>query len=454
MTAKGWPTTPALIALIAIMAILVLAPLCHAGSIKKIGDDQGSEQQAAPSAKPDAQGTDSTSAPSVKAAKPPKAKAPEISLDPAKFKIVEGLDFTTDEGMRAACAGMPATAEELRDDPHRLAFAICKFLDSTKETFRFALSFTAEMQMQGQNMQPDELPKRLKRRGEILLSQIEVVKAALEGIKAKGTIMTISPGAWEIDLDGDGDLTHGEKYFFWTIKRSVALPRSRIERDDAYYRNYFVKTTVNVDQADVHWALAYCNVAESVLNTLLAYDVNLSGAEGPSILLTDKERISKGAYENARSAIAHSRKLRDLVLKETDDTLEWVPGPKQKDSMFPLPTTESTYKTWGEILDELDSMINGKSLLGGEITDSDGKVVMSLAPAQCKDGGISIRDAYKEPVKSLDEDEPFKCVKATRKRPVSRLASVISEAYKRAQSAGDELEGVDLGMLRYLYWIN
>jgi hypothetical protein len=59
-----------------------------------------------------------------------------------------------------------------------------------------------------------------------------------------------------------------------------------------------------------------------------------------------------------------SRESWRFILAETDDEAEWIPSPRQKNSVVGgVPVTQATVDGWMLFLDEFDAILQGKKLI-------------------------------------------------------------------------------------------
>ena len=340
----------------------------------------------------------------------------------------------------------------LRRDDERVAFAICNAIDMVRE------AATRFREFQAQNQRADnaflaEIRQRLER----LVVRIRASRAALESVKGDGPYFVIRPGDWRIDWDGDGKINDTEKYLLWVPKRGVDAFRSpaAFGNEAAYHEAQFVSPRIRLDRSDLLWAIAYANFFEGALNLLLSYEVNLE--KGFEVRLKDAARVTKVAYKNVLDGIKASAKLRETLLKETDDEDEWIPNPRQQKTSFPLLMDEQTFATWGELLGHMDKLFRGKTLLGGTPQSPEVRQVRDLSQGLCPPGeGIDVQSLFTKPVKSPLAEDGFKsrCRKPTAARPMTGLAKLMSESAQRNAGRTPESFTGEWTILRHFYWVN
>ena len=363
------------------------------------------------------------------------------------------IDFVSADGPDRTCQQFRnANAALLRRDVDKAAFAICNAIDLGREVSTW-LRTNMPWKERADNSFVEEIRARLER----ILDRIRVSRRALEGIKTSKPLFLIKPGDWVIDWDGDGTISAFEKYLLWVPKRGVDAfwARERFTSEPAYYEAQFVSPRIKIDRSDVYWAVAYCQFAEAMLNLVLAYEIDPSKAS--EIRLRDRTRITNVAYKNVLEGIRYSGKLRESLLKETDDDDEWIPNPRQVRTSFPLVMDEQTFATWEALLDHMDKLFRGKTLLGGSVDSREFSGVRDLSGGQCRPGeGIDVRSLFTDPIRQPSSKEGLKsrCVPATPARTMSGLAAMIAESVKRNQGRSPESLSGEWMVLRHFYWVN
>lgn len=365
-----------------------------------------------------------------------------------------GIDFATPAGPDRTCPKYRGLEPaKLRSDADRAAFAICNTIDLVRE----ALSRFRSYQQQGErndNALVSDLRSRLERVNE----RIRASRVALEGIRGPGPYFTARPGDWAIDWDGDGAISTFEKYLLWVPKRGVNAfrPEHRFQSPVEYYETQFMSPRIKVDRADAYWAAAYLQFAETLLNTVLAYEVDLSQG-GFQVRLRDPARIAKRAHQNLLGGLRASALLRQSLLKETDDDDEWIPSPKQVRTSFPLLMDAQTFATWGELLGHMEKLFRGDTLLGGTVESQEFRNVRDLSGGVCPPGqGIDVYSLFADPIREPTGPDVLKsrCAVPTAKRPMTGLGAMIAASLKRnAGRTPDSFSG-EWMILRHFYWVN
>ena len=361
------------------------------------------------------------------------------------------IDFTSNAGLEATCTSyVKANPRSLSKDPDRLAYAICTSLALAKDvaTWLFRDAQQARWDDAGQR---DGVRARL----EGYLATVGKVRSALEPVRAKKPLFVVAPGTWEVDFDGDGRVSVNERHVFWIPKRGRDVMPMERAMDAAQYRARYTSPVVSVDQSDIHWALAYCNFLEAAMNLVLAYDVKGPGFD--SIALVHPERIRTVAYKRMLEGVRQSMKLREALMDETDDDREWIANPLQSNTSFPLVMDAGTFATWGALLQEMQRLLLGKTLLGGRVETGGMAGIADITMGLCKPGeGINVRDLFVKPLKQpLDRNElAARCAAPTQAVPFTGLAALASESIRRnAGRTQGEMSG-EWMVLRHLYWVN
>jgi hypothetical protein len=194
-----------------------------------------------------------------------------------------------------------------------------------------------------------------------------------------------------LDLNGDGRADEGEGIAAVLKRMFNQLLPPELAR---------AETVVQFDSADVHWLRGYCHLLAAMTEVILAYDwtevvqncghiffAKVEGAqpfliEGKKVFdlggvdaadaialfhllrlpVRDKAGMTR-ALEHFEKMIEQSRAMWKLVLEETDDDNEWIPGPKQKSALTGLRVTKEMVDDWKVFLDEADALLKGKKLV-------------------------------------------------------------------------------------------
>jgi hypothetical protein len=196
-----------------------------------------------------------------------------------------------------------------------------------------------------------------------------------------------------LDLDGDGKATDGETLgvLFTSIANHRQMPADKKEM------------MVGFDSADVYWLRGYCEVLSALADVILAYDEQrlfdvtaqaffakpktefashrkeapkeeeafgsfgdvadvIAAIHLMNFKLHEPKRLAS-AQQHLLKMVEYSRMSWKLILKETDDHFEWIPGPKQHSVIEGLEINPERVAAWGRFLDEAEAVITGKKLL-------------------------------------------------------------------------------------------
>lgn len=361
------------------------------------------------------------------------------------------LDFSSTAGLERTCGPLRKVGiKNLTADRERVAYVICTGVATAQDA---ATWFERNGSML---ILPDGMA-RTRARGKLeqYLVTIATARSLLESVHGSKPLLVIEPGNWQIDFNGDGHVSLAEKYFFWVPRRGLNRLPLDSAASESQYQSQYVSPVIKLDQSDVYWAIAYCNFVEAAINVVLAYDWD--PARGLDASLLDPVRIRTIAYPRLLEGIRYSMKLRESLLSETTDDREWVPNPRQVNTSFPLVMDKQTFATWGTLLAEMDRLLRGSTLLGGNIDAGELRGgIRDVAFGLCKRGGIDVHDLFMRPVKRLFDvpELATRCVEPTASRPLSGLATLISASIKRNSGAPDARVSGEWMILRYLYWVN
>ena len=374
------------------------------------------------------------------------------------FPLHAAIDLSSNSGMQTTCLqARKQKPEQLRDDNEKVAYVICSGVDLLTDTWRWTIRQLPTLQLDSRNFR-----QQVRDKLEVILGKLQAARQILETVRTTKPLFVVHPGEWVLDLNGDGTITPFEKHFFWVARRGndQIAAFSGISSPASYYEKNFIRPVMKLDQSDVYWAVAYLNFAESALNMVLSHDFD--PARKDRIHLRDANRVKNVAYPRLLEGIAASRKLRQSLLVETDDDLEWISNPKQASSTFPLILDGQTFATWGVLLDHLEKLVRGKTLLGGSVAGSKPGAVPSwrsvdLTWGTCKSGeGINMGALFAVPIQHPGNTPELaaRCMKSTKAVPLSGLAQLLEQSLKR--NAGRASGGApgEWMVMRHLFWVN
>lgn len=366
------------------------------------------------------------------------------------------IDFNSSAGREQTCRHY-ATLDgaRLTRNEDRAAWSICGFVDLVRETATWA---NRQQAVNRATQQDKDVVPTIRAKLEEILTRIDQLARPLEAIRTGKPLFLVRPGEWVIDWDGDGKVTPFERYLLWVPRRDVAnfADNSRFAAPDAYYQQQFLSPIIKVDQADIHWALAYLHFGRAALNLALSYDFVLEGEI--RVVLKDADRVRKRAYRHLLEGVRHSTQLRAALLKETDDEDEWIPNPGQRNTSFPLVMDPQTFTTWGVLLGHLEKLFRGQTLLGGTVQQAEVRQVRDLTMGVCPPGqGINLRDLFLNPLPELFSRRGLglqeRCVSPTAAVPFSGLAGMVAESVRRNANAPGGFSGEQM-ILRHFMWVN
>ena len=363
------------------------------------------------------------------------------------------IDFTSSIGREKTCERYAALdAKRLVRSEDKAAWAICAMVD----TVRDAATWARRMQIM-RNATSQENIQRIRDKLEQVLDRVDEIRKPLEAIRGSKPLFVIRPGEWIVDWDGDGIVTPFERHLLWVPRRDVArfVDGGGFGAGASHYERQFHSPTIKVDQADVHWLLAYLNFGQAALHLVLSYEIELSGDF--RIRLRDAERVRKRAYPQLLEGLRQSSALRAALTKETDDEDEWIPNPKQRRNSFPLVMDAQTFTTWGALLGHMEKLFRGQTLLGGSVEQNAPQGVRDLTMGVCRPGeGINLRDLFLNPLPELwgrDRGIARRCVQPSAAVPFSGLAEMVAESVRRNTAAPGGFSGEAM-ILRHFYWVN
>ncbi|MDD4965158.1 MAG: hypothetical protein PHI11_14695 [Gallionella sp.] len=359
-------------------------------------------------------------------------------------------DLASNEGMKHTCTTLPAQAKALKSNAERQAFVVCHDIALLQQVIAWA---TKSMAQYRQNTPPDTMLNALRDELGYVRDQLDITRNILGRLKLKPNEgLKVTPAAWQVDLNSDGKLETWEQLFFAIPKRGEHAFNARLPSNDpAYYQQYYqLEAGFVVDQSDVLWALAYHQFAEGLMELLLAHQVNFQDAKNGLVELHDPAALQR-AHQLMGAGLATSAALRRALLAETDDQQEWIPNPRQKDSVFPMTLDPQTFDTWGQVLAELQPLWAGKTLL---VVDAKAGGMLGQAAKLCPSGqGLNVAFLFQHPSRYPLSSDGMRtaCQTVDQPLPASGLAKLINQAAERGRS---NTQSPEWQFVRYLYWVN
>lgn len=286
------------------------------------------------------------------------------------------------------------------------------------------------------------------------LQQIRTVIDSIEfGPGQRGLLLR--PGAWQVDLNGDGHVSYAESDAFAIPRRLTKEDRkpAPVGHDGPYRDRYNRTATFQIDQSDLSWLRGYHYLAEGVLEILSAYRYEGEGRDlsEDSIRLSDASAMQR-AHALFIKALQNSEQLRTMVLAENDDVREWLPSPVQRQTSFPFPMGIKDFDAWQELIQHLLLLVKGEALLPRDTEWIAGRVGSTLA---CEEGkGFNIAKMFLEPPASLFsllENRSLQqyCEPLGGAVPASAIYQFLKRESQRVDKLPDGVRGV-----ARLFWVN
>lgn len=226
------------------------------------------------------------------------------------------------------------------------------------------------------------------------VEDMAVCRATLEGIGAGPVAVPVPFGMIRLDLNDDGAADDSEA--LWRVYAAISNSQMPEEQAAAF--------VIRFDEGDVPWLRAYTHLLSAFAETALAHDGGELFDHTAHLLFTDPvipfpflKAASPGQGPGGRPdialwtdavafihllslpvaepagmgrALAHleavprlSRQSWELILAETDDDREWVPGPAQTGVLPGVKVTQEMVSNWMEFLDEAEAIFAGRKLL-------------------------------------------------------------------------------------------
>lgn len=198
------------------------------------------------------------------------------------------LDLASTEGFNRTCSALlPLQPARLANDDQRLAWAVCRDVDLTRQLA------TGLDQMRKKSPPPELILAEVNRQIDRTRAHLRTTRGVLEQVQlGERKSITLAPAQWQLDLNGDGQTKPWERYFFAIPRRTVEAASFDLPgNDEARYQTRFaLQAQIRVDQSDVLWALSYHQFIEGLLTNVRAFDLDVKTFEltlaRPALLAT------------------------------------------------------------------------------------------------------------------------------------------------------------------------
>ena len=258
------------------------------------------------------------------------------------------------------------------------------------------------------------------------LKDIKLAESTLATVKPSSDKLMLDLARVRIDLNSDGTASPDESIF--RIINVINGAQTPAQNTDSLQ--------VSFDDGDVLWLRGYCNVLAAFCEIILAHDwtdlfertahLVFPGAETPYIWLLQERSSEQGfTIQNGLDVIAlihcihfevidrdgmlralkHLEKVTDLsreswelINAETDNDREWLPNPRQSAALNPqLRITREMQSQWNLLLDEVDSILRGDTLVPFWRGVTGSPLFNPNGPAFNPKLGINVRKIFTEP---------------------------------------------------------
>ncbi|MBL8825032.1 MAG: hypothetical protein JNJ77_20760 [Planctomycetia bacterium] len=234
------------------------------------------------------------------------------------------------------------------------------------------------------------------------MAQAEATLAAITDDEVK---LPLRLAHIKIDLDGDGQATD---QFLEMLNKLMGAPPELLKANPEFL--------VHFDRGDVAWLRAYCHLLGAMLEIYLSVDTEadfyfFAKEHFPRVkpfLTADEENRLRGKqmmqtfsiqFKEPKRLSRFRHHLLDVaklnretwryIRAETDDQYEWLPNAKQK-GVFNLPVRDEMITTWLTMMGELESMLEGKSLIPMDFFGN------------TRGKGLNVKTLLEDPPQSID----------------------------------------------------
>jgi len=300
-------------------------------------------------------------------------------------------------------------AAEPKDDLARFQLGTVQFVQAAEQLAQdgsrygagspiFTIPFVRLGGLAGKNDRPEPVTYADARAMlERFQASVLVAEATLAPIQDKNLAWKLDLRDVRLDLNGDSERTDKETLGA-LFQMAAVRPRWDTQSQPP------LELVVGFDSADTVWLRGYCHLLAALSDMILAYDEerlfdvtahavfanaqtefakrrNLDMPVEPGRFdswegiheviafihlidfeLKDPARM-KSAHEHLLRVIDLSRENWKLILAETDDDHEWIPGPTQKSVIPNLAFNPEQVAGWQKFLDEAEAILQGKKLV-------------------------------------------------------------------------------------------
>jgi hypothetical protein len=328
--------------------------------------------------------------------------------------------------------------------------------DLVNDALTIAASTAASAMLRSDVINQDFLDFALTR-AEGRLKEIDALLATAE--KDPGFSLDLCLACWEVDWNRSGEVDERDRRLFEVELDATGAP---YELDDPRRR-----PTFRFDVADVAWLRAMVHFQRAVISVLAAYDPNVTWQSRNRERLLLKLRDGKkllAAQQLLLDGLTHAEHCRQLVLAETDDEREWLPNPRQKNQLLPLPVDDALFETWGGVLADVRALVTSQQGLSVEQLAQLGRHRWERPPG----GYLDVGALFTQPRDFVLDDGALREVRRDDAGAMSEfLGRFLGPSYKARMTPSPLVDRltrmrreVDRGedtferKLRYLLWLN
>ena len=361
-------------------------------------------------------------------------------------------DFMSNASMHARCKALPKTANKLKNNQERQAFVICKDVALLQQAITWGDRLFNSKNSRDKDWTGNDFERILRKEVSYVRDELKVSRLVLEQLKlAPNEGLMLKPNEWHWDLNSDGEIKPWEKYMFAIVKPGErAFTMNMPTNDPQYYQTHFqLDAKFRVDQSDVYWTLAYHQFFEGLLETALSYTLEKSSTS-MGLKMINADGLKK-AHELIGNGFATSEKMHASLMAETDDQDEWIPNPKQKNTVFPLQMDQASFDLWGQFLGEMRPLWAGKTLL--RVRANAGGMLGAAAKLCPSEQGLNVANLFLQPAPYMRDLASIQkaCQPIDEQHPETGLVTMLEAAIARGQS---NPKSPEMHFVRYLYWVN